>query len=210
VIQTLVSIPLRRFAAPLHDTAPRCAEEMKIQIYPQGFNKVEFKSPTGLIAKAERTGKKISISIGNDTLLGEIKPIETKKKGILHCITKHFGPSECTIESAESKRTYSIKHEAAFSGTNYDIECTSPNGRIWGYRKNELSDAYILKDKNERILELGGDQVNPPYGGGIIIGESPYYYGESNFDPHMEENEDIVIFMSMFEICFYPFRKSTT
>ena len=31
-----------------------------------------------------------------------------------------------------------------------------------------------------------------------------------NFSKHMEENEDIVIFMSMFEICFYPFRKSTT
>lgn len=183
---------------------------MKVLIYPEGFNKIEFKSPSGLIATAKRKLKEVSVAVKNETFLGEIRPLEKEKRSTFHSITKHFGPSECSVESKESNSTFNMRHEGAFSGTRYNIECITPKGRIWGYRKDELSDAYVLKDNDDRILEIGGDHVDPPYGGGLIIGESAYEYGNSNFDLHSKENEDMIVFMSMFEICFYPFRKSTS
>lgn len=181
---------------------------MKILIYPEGFNKIEFKSSGGLIATAKRKRKEINVAIGNEIFSGGIRLQKKEKKSIFHSITKNFGPSECFIESKESNRTFNMRHEGAFSGTRYNIECITPKGRIWGYRKDDLSDAYVLKDDDGRMLEIGGNHVNPPYE--CIIGDSVYEYGDSNFDPHSKDNEDMIIFMSMFEICFYPFQKSTS
>ena len=181
---------------------------MKVLIRPEGFNKVEFKGPSGLIATAKRKRKEVNIDVGKETLSGEIRLLEKEKKGIFHSITKHFGPSECSIESKESNKTFNMRHEGFFSRTRYDIECITPKGRIWGYRKDDLSDAYALKDDDGRMLEIGGNHVNPPYG--CIIGDCAYNYGDSNFDLHSKDNEDMIIFMSMFEICFYPFQKSTS